>query len=153
RALAGFLLSGFLLALLGAILPAWGYHLLEEFGAVGNFFLSLAIGIVVSTAVAKPMLRRRGVGFLLVFGCGLCCLALCYLALVGPPASPWLRVLGLFALGIGAGLLNMALFHAISPSYQSDAATTVNRGGIWYGLGCLLASLLVWGTFYAYTVP
>jgi len=151
--LAGFLLSGFLLALLGAILPAWGYHLLEEFGAVGNFFLSLAIGIVVSTAVAKPMLRRRGVGFLLVFGCGLCCLALCYLALVGPPASPWLRVLGLFALGIGAGLLNMALFHAISPSYQSDAATTVNRGGIWYGLGCLLASLLVWGTFYAYTVP
>src|SRR5438552_3220536 len=26
KELAGFLLSGFLLALLGAILPAWGYH-------------------------------------------------------------------------------------------------------------------------------
>jgi fucose permease len=56
-------------------------------------------------------------------------------------------------LGFGAGLLNMALFYAISPNYAADAAGTVNRGGIWYGLGCLTATLLVWGTFYAYTVP
>jgi len=49
RALAGFLLSGFLLALLGAILPAWGYHREEHYVAVGNFFLSLAIGIVAAT--------------------------------------------------------------------------------------------------------
>jgi fucose permease len=154
RALAGFLLSGFLLALLGAILPAWGYHRdPEEFVAVGNFFLSLAAGIVAAIGISKPILRRRSLGFLLVFGCALCCLSLCYLALIGLAASAWQRALGLLALGIGAGLLNMALFHAISPSYQSDAATTVNRGGIWYGLGCLLASLLVWGTFYAYTVP
>ena len=47
----------------------------------------------------------------------------------------------------------MALFHAISRDYQADAAGTVNRGGIWYGLGCLAATLLVAGTFYAYTVP
>jgi fucose permease len=154
RALAGFLLSGFLLALLGAILPAWGYHRdPEQFSAVGNFFLSLAIGIVAATQLARPILRARGLGFLLVSGCGLCCLSLCYLALVPPTASSWLRVLGLLALGVGAGLLNMALFYAISPGYQSDAAATVNRGGIWYGLGCLFATLLVWGTFYAYAVP
>ena len=47
-ALAGFLVSGFLLALLGAILPAWGYHRdPADFVAVGNYFLSLAAGIVV----------------------------------------------------------------------------------------------------------
>jgi fucose permease len=154
QALLGFLLSGFLLALLGAILPAWGYHRdPEEFAAVGNFFLSLAIGIVAATALARRLLRARGLGFLLIFGCSLCCVALCYLALVSPPASPWLRVLGLFGLGFGAGLLNMGLFHAISAGYQRDPAGTLNRGGIWYGLGCMLASLLVWGTFYAYTVP
>jgi fucose permease len=148
------MLSGFLLALLGAILPAWGYHRdPEEFAAVGNFFLSLALGIVVATRVARPILKRRGLSFLLVFGCSLCCLSLCYLALVSPPASPWLRVLGLAFLGLGAGVLNLALFYAISPTYQSDAAATVNRGGIWYGLGCMAATLLVWGTFYAYTVP
>ena len=46
---------------------------------------------------------------------------------------------------MGAGLLNLALFHAISPSYRADAAGTVNKGGILYGLGCLAATLLVAG--------
>ena len=47
KALAGFLLSGFLLALLGAILPAWGYHRdPPDFTAVGNYFLSVAVGVV-----------------------------------------------------------------------------------------------------------
>jgi len=122
RALAGFLLSGFLLALLGAILPAWGYHLEEHYAAVGNFFLSLAVGIVAATGIARPILRRRGLGFLLVFGCTLCCVSLCYLALAG---TVWLRIVGLLGLGVGAGLVNMALFHAISTSYQGDPAGTV----------------------------
>ena len=60
---------------------------------------------------------------------------------------------GLFVLGLGAGLLNLALFHAIAYSYSRDAARTVNHGGIWYGVGCLAATLLVTGTFYAYTPP
>src|ERR1041385_1941818 len=154
RALAGFMVSGFVLALLGAILPAWGYHRdPEEFASVGNFFLSLALGIVISARIARPLLRGRGLGFLLVFGCALCCVSFCFLALVSPPASAWLRVAGLALLGLGAGILNLALFYAISPGYQSDAAGTVSRGGIWYGLGCMAATLLVWGTFYAYTVP
>jgi FHS family glucose/mannose:H+ symporter-like MFS transporter len=55
-------------------------------------------------------------------------------------------------LGTGAGLVNMALFHAISRDYQSNAAGTVNRAGIWYGVGCLAATVLVAGTFYTYTV-
>ena len=52
KALAGFLLSGFELALLGAILPAWGYHRdPPQFVAVGNYFLALAIGIVFAALV------------------------------------------------------------------------------------------------------
>ena len=84
--------------------------------------------------------------------CTLSCLSLGYLALVSPPASQWWRVGGLLALGTGAGLLNMALFHAISRTYQSDSAATISKGGVWYGLGCLAATGLVAGTFYAYTV-
>src|SRR5450631_519987 len=130
-ALAGFLVSGFLLALLGAILPAWGYHRdPPDFIAVGNYFLSLAIGIVAATRIARPILLRRGLSFLLVFACGLSCLALLYLAMVSPPVSAWWRVGGLLVLGAAAGLLNLALFHLISPSYQPDAAVTVNNGGI-----------------------
>ena len=154
KALAGFLVSGFLLALLGAILPAWGYHRdPPDFVAVGNYFLSLAVGIVAAAAVARRIMARRGLAFLQVFACVLSCLALIYLAVVSPPVSAWFRVAGLVTLGLGAGLLNMALFNAISRSYQANAAGTVNLGGVWYGLGCLLATMLVQGTFYAYRVP
>jgi len=129
---AGFLVSGFLMALLGVLLPVWGYHRdPPAFDAVANFFL------------ARRILLRRNVSFLLVSACALSSVSLVYLALVSPPLSEWWRGAGLLALGTGAGLLNMALFHAISPVYRSDAAGTIVRGGIWYGFGCFLATLLV----------
>jgi fucose permease len=147
------MLTGFLMALLGAILPAWGYHRdPPDFAAVGNYFLAFAAGIVLAAVLARRILAREGLRFLLVSSCTLSCLALGYLALVSPPASEWWRVGGILALGTGAGLLNMALFQAISRTYQADAAGTINKGGIWYGLGCLAATALVAGTFYAYTV-
>ncbi|HEY1339860.1 MAG TPA: MFS transporter [Bryobacteraceae bacterium] len=153
RALAGFLLSGFLLALLGAILPAWGFHRdPPEFDAVGNYFLTLALGIVGGTVVSRSIMRRRGLSFLLVFACAQSCLSLIYLAWVSPPVSLWVLATPLLSLGLSAGLLNMALFYAISATYQSDPAATVSKGGVWYGLGCLAATLLVAGTFYAYSV-
>jgi MFS transporter, FHS family, glucose/mannose:H+ symporter len=148
RPLAGFLLSGFLMALLGAILPVWGYHHdPPDFVAVGNYFLSLAIGLVTATLFARRLLERRGIGFLLVLACAVSAVALSYLAMVGPPIGWFWRVLGLLVLGMGAGLLNVGLFHAISRSYTSDAAGTVSRGGVWYGLGCVAATLLVEAAF------
>ena len=152
--MAGFLLSGFVMALVGAILPVWGYHRdPPAFVAIGNYFLSLAAGLAASPAAAWWLLGRRGLSFLLVFSCLLCCVALAYLALVSPPASEWWRMAGLVVLGLGGGLLNVALFHAISHSYSRDPARTINHGGIWYGVGCLLATLLVIATFYAYAPP
>jgi len=154
KALAGFLLSGFLMALLGAILPAWGYHRdPPDFVAVGNYFLSLALGIVAASFLARRIMARQGLPFVLVFGCALSCVSLAYLAVVSPPLSAWWRAVGLVSLGIGAGLVNLALFYAISRNYQEDPADTVNLGGVWYGLGCVTATLLVAGAFYAYTVP
>src|ERR1019366_5219000 len=105
-ALAGFLVSGFLLSLLGAILPAWGYHRdPPDFIGAGNYFLALAIGIGAAARFAQPMMLRRGLAFLLVFGCGLSCIALLYLAMVSPPLSDWWRVAGFLVLGAAAGLL------------------------------------------------
>ena len=147
NAVAGFLLSGFLLALLGAILPAWGYHRdPADFVAVGNYFLALAIGLVAATALADRLRRRKGLHFLLVFACLVSSVALGYLAMVSPPVVWWWRAGGLLLLGIGAGLLNVGLFHALSREYSDDPAGTVYRGGIWYGLGCLAATLLVYAS-------
>jgi fucose permease len=155
RALAGFLLSGFLLALLGAILPAWGYARVDDpsdFVAIGNYFLCLALGIVAAAVLARRVMARWGPNLLLVSGCGISCLALLFLAWAAPPHSSWWRAIGLTVLGAGAGSINMALFHSITKRYQADSAGAVNLGGAWYGLGCLAATLLVAGTFYAYTV-
>ena len=152
--MAGFLLSGFLLALLGAILPAWGYQRdPTDFVAVGNYFLAVGAGIVVAVIWSRRIAAARGMPFLLVFACLLSCAALAFLAMFSPPASKWWRIFGLLVLGIGAGSLNMALFEGISGSYQRDAAGTAIRGGVWYGLGSMVATLLVFGTYYAYTVP
>jgi FHS family glucose/mannose:H+ symporter-like MFS transporter len=153
-ALAGFLLSGFLFALLGAVLPAWGYHRdPPEFVTIGNYFLSLAVGVIASNLLSARILARGGLRFQLVFACAVGCAGLLFLALVTPPA-PWLwRVLGLAVIGLAVGLLNAGLFQAVSESYGREPARTVILGGIYYGLGCLAVTLLVAGTFYAYTVP
>jgi FHS family glucose/mannose:H+ symporter-like MFS transporter len=82
----------------------------------------------------------------------LACGALLALALAGPPVSPWFRMGGLFLVGTAMGLLNMGLFHAVSNSYTREPAVTVNLGGIFYGIGCMAAPMLVAGTFYIYTV-
>ena len=153
-ALVGFLLSGFLFALLGAILPAWGYHRdPPEFTTVGNYFLSLSIGMMVAARLSQMLLPRLGTRFLLVLASALSSATLLYLAVVPPPAPSVWRVLGLGLIGLDTGLLHPALFHAISAGYEHDPAGTVNKGGIFFGLGCLAVTVLVAGTFYAYTVP
>src|SRR5205814_102253 len=53
---------------------------------------------------------------------------------------------------LAMGLLNSATFQAISAIYQHDPAATINLGGIVFGLGCLLITLLVAGTFNTYSV-
>ena len=154
RALAGFLLSGFLMALLGAVLPAWGYHRdPPQFVTVGNDFLSLAGGIILAAVLSRSLLSKRGLTFQLVVACALACISLSFLALVSAPALDAWRPAGLLSLGFAAGLLNVGLFQGISRRYQEDSAGTVSRGGIWYGLGCLAVTVLVAGTFYVYSVP
>ena len=153
KVLAGFLVSGFLLALLGAILPAWGYHRdPTDFVTVGNYFLCFALGMTAAVKPARAVMERRGVAFLLIAGCQLASVSLIYLALVSPPYSAWWRAAGLLALGFGAGMLNTGIFHGVPASYEPGAIGAVNRGGIWYGLGCLGATLLATVAFYGYRV-
>ena len=154
KALTGFLLSGFLFALLGAILPAWGYHRdPPEFITIGNCFLSLAVGVIAAHQLSAAILARKSLRFLLVFACALGCAGLLSLALATPPADWLWRVPGLAALGLAVGLLNAGLFQTIAACYWREPVRVAAMGGIYHGLGCLAATLLVAGTFYAYSVP
>ncbi len=65
------MISGLLFGFLGAILPAWGYHLTSDFSTIGNYFLAMSLGVILSTGAAGHLLLKRGVGFLLVTACAL----------------------------------------------------------------------------------
>jgi len=135
-------------------LPAWGYHRdPPEFVTAGNYFLSLAVGIIAAHQASARILRTRGLRFLLIFACALGCAGLLWLALMTPPAHWAWRVVGLAVIGLALGLLNTALFHAVSANLARDHARTVILGGIYYGLGSLAVTLLVAGTFYVYKAP
>jgi FHS family glucose/mannose:H+ symporter-like MFS transporter len=112
----------------------------------------MSAGVILSTEAAGRLLLRRGIGFLLVTACALACAALVYLAILPFTAPVLWRMGGVLAIGFATGLLNTAVFHSISPAYDRDPAATVNVGGISFGMGCLVVTLLVAGTFYAYTV-
>ena len=150
--LSGLAISGLLFGFLGAVLPVWGYHLGSEFSTIGNYFLSVSVGVIVSTGTARRLLLQRGIGFLLITSCALACAALLYLAFLPATAAALWRMGGLFSIGFATGLLNTGVFYAISPAYDRDPATTANAGGISFGTGCFAVTVLVAGTFYAYTV-
>lgn len=150
-ALAGFYVSGLLMAFLGAILPAWGYHLAADYSIIGYYFLSLNAGLLISVPVSQSLLNRRSLRFLLTLGCWVAAGALLYLAAVGPPRDYRWRLGGIGLCGFAAGLLNAGIFTTISPAYRRDRAATVNLSGLLFGLGSLTSALLVAGTFYIYT--
>jgi MFS transporter, FHS family, glucose/mannose:H+ symporter len=151
KALAGFFVSGLLLAFLGAILPSWGHHVSSDYSTIAWYFVGMIAGLVGSVWIAPPLLAQRGIGWTLAFACGLSSAAFVYLAFVSPPFATLWRVAGLAVIGLAAGVLHTAIFHAISPMYRHDPAATINLAGILFGLGCLTVALLISGTFYMYT--
>lgn len=151
RALAGFFLSGLLLSFLGAILPAWGYHLRGDFREVGLYFLSLGAGLLTAQFAGRRLLSTQGAGRVLTLSAALAAVALVGLAFAGPPVAAAWRMLALGFVGLAAGSLTAAVFHCVSPMYERDAAATVNLSGILFGLGCLVTALLVAGSIYIYS--
>lgn len=149
---SGFFLAGVLLSFLGAILPAWGYHLLDRFSIVGLHFLALAVGILGASAATHRLLPRKGTSFVLVLAASVSCGALLFLSLASLRTSAVWTLLGVLLLGAGAGLLFSGLFHSVSGMYRHDPAATVNIAGALFTLGSLVLALLVAGTFYNYTV-
>jgi len=153
RSMGAFLVSGMLVSFLGAILPAWRYHLRDDFREVGYYFLSLNLGFLLSAGAAHFLLPRKGVKFVLILASGVACGGFLCLALSSPPVSAIWRLPAVLGIGVSAGLLNAGLFQAISPLYRHDRAATLNVAGAMFGLGCLITALLVAGTYFVYTVP
>ena len=68
-ALTGFFLSGMLFAFLGAILPAWRYHLTELYTRVGNYFFAFNFGLFAANRLSWWLLPKKGVRWCLRLAC------------------------------------------------------------------------------------
>ncbi len=139
------------MSFLGAVLPAWGYHLRDNHTEVGWYFLALAMGLAASYPVGRKLLSTRDFRVVVTAGCGLAAVALLILAIAAPPAAWGWRYLGMALMGISAGVLNASGCLAISRIYEHDPASTVNIAGALFGTGCFTTALAVWGVFYIYS--
>ena len=153
RALGGFFLSGVLFSFLGAVLPAWGYHLHSEYGTVGLYFLFLTFGIYAGSQLCHWLVGRAGLQRLLTASSAVACAGFLGLAALSGPQPPSGRMFVLFVIGAAGAVLNISVFHAIAPLYRHDAPATINISGGLFGLGCLATALITAGAFDFYTVP
>ncbi len=150
RGLAGFLLSGLAFSLLGAILPAWGFHLSSDYSQIGFFFLSMNGGTLLAVQVGRRALRRLSPRLCLVGATLLAALALLALVFAAPPAGPWLRLGGLFALGSANGILYATCFHLIAPAFGRSPSGTTNLAAVLFCAGSIVTSAVVAGSIEGY---
>lgn len=150
-ALFGLFVTGLLLSFPGAILPSWGHEIRADYDLVGTYFLCVSAGIIASVRLGQVVLSRKGIRAALFWGCLIGSAAFLYLAAVSPPAATWLRMPGVAAIGVSAGLLHSAIFHAVSPMYKASPAATLNGGGTLFGLGCLTVALVISGAYDTYS--
>ena len=145
--LSGLAISGFLLALPGGLLPLWGYHIHPDYGLAGNNFLALALGVMGGGELARRMGRRVSLSQMLSGGCFGAALALLMLSVAAPPAEVWYEWLSLVVTGLAAGVLNTAVFEAITPCYETNRARVTLIAGIFFGVGSMLAAWLLSESF------
>jgi MFS transporter, FHS family, glucose/mannose:H+ symporter len=145
--LSGLVVSGFLLALPGALLPLWGFHIQGNYGTAGNFFLALGLGVIAGGTVGKHIARAAPLARLLSGGYFAGAVALLLLAVAAPPAQAWYQAFALFGTGMAAGVMNTAVLEAVTPCYESNPAGITLTGGIFFGGGSVLAALFMAQSF------
>lgn len=150
--LRAFLISGFLLALPGGLLPLWGYHVDSEFGTAGNYFLAMGLGMAVAMGVARKLAGKCAADRVLTCGCFLSSLALLMLTIAAPPALIWYQMVCLVVTGAAAGLVNHAIFETIGPAWEADPAGVTLRAGVYFGAGSVLASVAMAESFGGATI-
>lgn len=144
--------SGLLMSLLGALLPAWRYHIEPDFLLIGNYFLLQNAGILLGYYLGRNLLRRRGIWAALACGCALAAAGLVMLGVFSPPAHSAWRLGALLLVGLGAGGIHTGALHAIVPAYDHEPASTIGLAGVLFNLGALATALVVAGAFFAYTI-
>ena len=149
---AGFLLLGVLIGLLGSLVIAWQYHIDTDPQLIGLHFLSLNAGYVLAVGLAKRLLHRISIRALALTACGIGFTSLLALSFLVPPVAPVWRMAGLGFVGSAGGILATALLYLLAPDFAAAPAAMANLTGVLFGWGCLVATLIVSITYFAGSV-
>jgi FHS family glucose/mannose:H+ symporter-like MFS transporter len=137
-------------ALLGAILPAWGFHYSSGYLEVSSFFLAMNGGILLARQLGRGWVQRTPPRVSLTVAACLMAAALATLAFAGPPNPSWMRLASLLVFGFGAGLLYAACFYLIAPAFDRSPTAITHFIAVLFCLGSIAASLGVAGSIEGY---
>jgi fucose permease len=141
-----------LLGLLGPLLIAWQYHIDVAPETIGYHFLALNVGYLIASAVARQKSSTVRGRKMAAFSCGVAVLGLVGLAFLAPPAWMGWRILLLAVVGAAAGGLATALFYLSESFFAKSPAAAANIGGLFFGCGCLVATIMTGSTYFAGSV-
>lgn len=141
RAFAGFFLIGVLMAIPGAALPAWDYHLQPPYLAIGLHFLSFAAGVVLALRGSGVVLRRFGAHRLMAISFVVAAMGIVLVEFSTPPAPEIGRDFALGLVGLAQGGIMAATVQLLRRLYEREAAATMNLAGGLIGLGAFLTAL------------
>lgn len=130
---------GIIAAMLGTILP----NLSERFGFTpeqnGNIALAQAIGLIIASVSAGPLIDNKGKKTALVIGLGLITIALGVLPSAGGYGSV---MVFLFLLGFGGGIVVTAANALVSDISEERRASVLNLLNLFFGLGGMLTPFI-----------
>jgi FHS family glucose/mannose:H+ symporter-like MFS transporter len=142
--ISSFLLAGVLLGSTGPLLVAWQYHLGTDPRLIGLHFLSMNAGYLAAAILSRFILVRFPVRLAAAGASLIGCLAYVALSWLPPPVPAFWRILALGFAGFSGGMLVSALLYGL----RSRFAEATARSGAFFGLGCLLATLVVSTTYF-----
>jgi fucose permease len=150
--LSGFWILGILLGLLGPLLIAWQYHIDVEPQIIGYHFLALNAGYLTASAIARRNTAHVRARRMAALSCAAAVAGLVGLSFLAPPAWTGWRIALLALIGAAAGGLATALFYLSESFFVKTPAVAANIGGLFFGCGCLTATIMTEATYFAGSV-
>lgn len=146
--ISSFLLAGVLLGSTGPLLVAWQYHLGTDPRLIGLHFLSMNAGYLAAAILSRFILLRFPVRLAAAGASLIGCLAYVALSWLPPPVPAFWRILALGFAGFSGGVLVSALLYGLRSRFAEAPTHATARSGAFFGLGCLLATLIVSTTYF-----
>jgi fucose permease len=134
-AIMAILVYGVIAAMLGTIMPSW--KLLPE--QSGNVGLAQAIGLIIASVSAGPIIDNKGKKVALVSGLGLISIALFSLAM----ANSYEQYMAfMLLLGLGGGIIVTAANALVADINEEKRSSTLNLLNLFFGLGGMITPFI-----------